>query len=73
MMRIEMLEKKLKLIKAIKEDKGKRVVIQRFDEYFNAYENLEREPSVKEKIEHRDLMLDYMKYVSRSGFKCLGI
>ena len=60
------LESLLKLKQAMKENKGKGFVYEKFQDYFFWYESLENR-GVKEKQEFRETELEYIRYMAKSG------
>ena len=59
-----MLEQLLNLKQAMKENKGKGFVYERFQDYFFWYESLENR-GVKEKQEFREVEEEYDKYMEK--------
>lgn len=59
-----MLEPLLNLKQAMKENKGKGFVYERFQDYFFWYESL-NERGVKEKVEFREIEEQYDKYMKK--------
>lgn len=60
-----MLEEIVNLKLAMKHNKPKSVVLEKWNAYHNAY--VEKEKSVWDKQTYRDLFLDYIRYMSKSG------
>lgn len=58
------LEKLIKLKLAIKRDESREKVQKRFSEYMEWYDNLEYK-SIKNKIRHREVFYEYVKYLRR--------
>lgn len=54
--------------KAIREKKAKSFVYERFQEYLDKYDQLS-DPSIREKLNHRDLFILYTNYMSKSEDK----
>lgn len=61
-----MLEQLVRLKQAMKENKGKGFVYERFQDYFFWYESLDVR-SVKDKIEFREVELEYIRFMAKSG------
>lgn len=57
---IEQLIDKVKI--AMKEKQSKDFVREKFNEYFNNYDDMEK--TVEDKINHRDLLYDYTLYIT---------
>lgn len=57
----------LNLEKAMRENKPKNVVRYKFRKYMEEYDN--KEKNVIDKIRHRDLSLEYFKYMLSNGDK----
>lgn len=53
--------------KAMREEKPKSVVRYKFRKYMEEYDAKEKD--VLDKIRHRDLFLDYLRYMEKSGGK----
>jgi hypothetical protein len=51
--------------KAIREKKAKSFVYERFQDYTDEYDQLS-DPTIREKLNHRDLFFLYTKYMSKS-------
>lgn len=58
-----MLEKLINLKNAMKKNKGKGFVYEKFQDYFFWYESLETR-GVKEKIEFREVEQEYLEYMN---------
>jgi hypothetical protein len=54
------------LVKAMNDNRKKGIVKYKFRMYLTEYDNLEREPDVGEKIRHRELSLEYFRYMASS-------
>lgn len=59
-----MLEQLLNLKQAMKENKGKGFVYEKFQDYFFWYEGL-KDRGVKEKLEFREVEREYLKYMEK--------
>jgi hypothetical protein len=59
-------EKIINFKKAIKENRSKSFVYERFQEYLDQYDQM-ADPSLSRKLSHRDLFLDYTRYMAKSG------
>jgi len=64
-----MLEKLINVKLAIARKKSKCFVYERFQEYMDVYDNLEREPTIAEKIRHREIFEKYIQYISKTEVK----
>ena len=62
----EMLEQLINVKLAMKKNLPKSKVREKFSVYSKAYDNLP-EKTILNKIEHRDLFYDYMRYMAKSG------
>ena len=58
------LDARIDFLWAIATNQGKEAVKKRFIKYCEAYDELEREPTVREKIRHREMFEKYTKYMS---------
>lgn len=63
-----MLETKINLLKAIRENKSKKVVKRRMTKYVVAYSKKEN-PTRNEVSDYKDTLLDYIRYMEKNGEK----
>lgn len=61
----KMIEEIIEVKKALKENRPLEEVIKKFTAYCIAYDNSEK--NVCDKINHRDIFYDYMRYLNKSG------
>ena len=61
------IEKLINLKIAMKKGLLKKIVRQKFEEYRQSYEDMDK--SIIDKINYRDTFMDYIRYMSKSGDK----
>lgn len=64
-----MLEKLINVKLAIARKKPKCFVYERFQEYMDVYDNLEKEPTIADKIRHRKIFEKYIEYINKPEVK----
>lgn len=60
-----MIEEIINLKLAMKQNKPKKVVTEKYQAYMKIYDNKDKD--ILDKVEHRDLFYDYIRYMSKSG------
>lgn len=62
-----MLEELINVKIAIRHHKAKHIVKKKFIEYLEAYDNAEPDVDVGDKIRHREIFLQYVRYMGKTG------
>lgn len=60
-----MLEKLINLKIAMKRNKPKSEIKEKFKDYSTAYDNCDK--TIQDKIRHREVFYDYVRYMAKSG------
>lgn len=64
-----MLEELIKLKKAMKENKSKGFVYERWQDYDNEYKKIGSKLGFLDKKDYREVFLEYIRYISKSSDK----
>jgi hypothetical protein len=64
-----MLESRVDFLFSISIKQDKEIVKKKFIQYCEAYDNLEREPTIRQKVRHREMFEKYAEYMEKENEK----